>query len=136
MSVHSRALPRQLLDEGLSWLADKYPSCFFVNGHARRPLKKTVLTDLQKEGADADVLSSAEFYMNSWEYLRSLLAGAERVDLNGKKSGTVTPQEQLDAEKRIAAEKAAVAKTKVKQSNPVAVLQKLHAARKIPDDAM
>ena len=54
-----------------------------------------------------------DFYLQSWGYLSCIEAGAERVDLNGKKAGIVTEQEQMSAQKRIRDEKATVAKGRI-----------------------
>jgi sRNA-binding protein len=91
--------------EAIQHLTTKYPATFFEDARLRRPLKSTILTDLQEDDASAEFLSGAEFYMKSWGYLGSLQAGTERVDLAGKKCGVVTEQEQLSAQKRIREER-------------------------------
>jgi sRNA-binding protein len=79
----------------------------------RRPLKNTIPDDLVKDGASAEELAAVGFYIHDWAYQTSLQAGVERVDLNGKKAGTVTAAEEMAAWKRVQVEKDAVKATKL-----------------------
>ena len=84
-----------------------------MDANKRRPLKSTIRADLQKAGTTDEDLCGADFYLQSWGYLSCIEARAERVDLNGKKAGIVTEQEQMSAQKRIRDEKATVAKGRI-----------------------
>jgi sRNA-binding protein len=112
MRIHTRALPKDILVEAIQHLATRYPATFFEDARLRRPLKSTILADLQEDDASAEILSGAEFYMQSWGYLGCLQVGVERVDLAGKKCGIVTEQEQSNAQKRLREEKEQVRKEK------------------------
>jgi sRNA-binding protein len=103
-----RKFPREVLEGAVRVLSDKYPACFFVDSRMRRPLKNTILEDLAEDRASAEELSAVGFYTHDWSYQMSLQAGVERVDLNGKKAGTVTAAEELAARKQVQAEKEAV----------------------------
>jgi sRNA-binding protein len=55
---------------------------------------------------DREKLAQAlDWYKSHFSYEYALIAGSERVDLNGKKAGTVTPAEQREARARVAAQK-------------------------------
>jgi sRNA-binding protein len=86
--------------------------------------------DLQKSGVNHDAVSSAEFYLASWSYLYNLQAGRDRVDLNGKKCGTVTEQEQMEARERLAEEKRAA---RDKNGSSDGVMRTLRASGKTTD---
>ena len=132
-----RPLPREHLENCVSNLAAKYPACFFEDPRMRRPLKINIVSDLQKEGVSAEIIAGVSFYMRNWEYQRSLQAGAERVDLNGKKAGVVTEQEQLNAQKKVREEKEELARKNNAGSLPaVSVLRSLHEAGKISTDQL
>jgi hypothetical protein len=108
-----RKFPREVLEGAVRVLADKYPACFFVDGRMRRPLKNTILEDLAEDRASAEELSAVGFYCHDWNYQTAIQAGVERIDLNGKKAGTVTSAEELAARKQVQAEKEAVKATKM-----------------------
>jgi sRNA-binding protein len=108
-----RKFPREVLEGAVRILADKYPACFFVDSRMRRPLKNAILEDLAEDRASAEELSAIGFYTHDWSYQMALQAGVERVDLNGKKAGTVTAAEELAARKQVQAEKEAVKATKM-----------------------
>jgi sRNA-binding protein len=93
--------------EFIRYLAERFPKCFFVNSEMRRPLKKNILSDLEKlKVLDHDKLEQAlTWYMNDFGYARKILTGAMRVDLNGKDVGAVTYPEHEDARKRMLARK-------------------------------
>jgi ProP effector len=86
-------------DEAIGYLAAKFPKCFFENPAHRRPLKHSIVLDLEKEsGLDREKLVQVlDWYESHFVYRRGMIAGAERVDLDGKKAGTVTPAEQREA---------------------------------------
>ena len=86
-------------EEFIRYLADKFPKCFFDEPSHRRPLKHNILDDLDKQKVlDREKLTQAlDWYQNHFVYRYGLIAGAERVDLEGGKAGTVTPLEQQEA---------------------------------------
>lgn len=53
-------------------LADRFPKCFFENPELRRPLKRNILTDLEKlKVLDHDKLDQAlSWYTNHFAYAR------------------------------------------------------------------
>jgi sRNA-binding protein len=72
----------------------------------RRPLKKDILADLQREGLLAPSFRSAVgWYQGNFGYQYTLQAGTKRIDLDGKEVDTVTKQEQRDVKKYIAERK-------------------------------
>src|SRR6516162_3008269 len=100
MEIFPKLYPREHLEQCVRYLADKYPACFFEDPGQRRPLKTNIVADLQKDGVSEGILAGVSYYVRHFGYLRCLQAGAERVDLNGKKAGVVTEQEMLNAEKQ------------------------------------
>jgi hypothetical protein len=94
-------------DEAVRYLAEMFPKCFFENPDHRRPLKHDIVIDLeQKNILDwTKLLHAIDWYQSHFTYRRSLLAGAERIDLDGRKAGTVTPKEQQEARKWVAERK-------------------------------
>jgi sRNA-binding protein len=85
-------------EEFIQYLADKFPKCFFDEPSHRRPLKQKVL--------DREKLTQAlDWYQNHFVYRYGLIAGAEKIDLDGKKAGVVTEAEQRAARAWVAARK-------------------------------
>ena len=95
-------------------------------------MKTKIVADLQKDGISEEIIAGVDFYTNHFGYQRSLQAGADRVDLNGKKCGTATEQEQLNAQKKIRGDKEELSR----RTNSISTLRFLHAAGKIPDDQL
>jgi sRNA-binding protein len=126
MLQRNRIMPREQIEQLIEYLAATYPKAFFRSPHLKRPLKKNIIVDLEKDNVlDDDRRAAAvSFYMGDWNYERTLLAGAKRLDLNGKEVGTVTKEEQIEAQKRVQAGRQAL---KEKQASPVEVVRKLHA---------
>jgi sRNA-binding protein len=83
-------------------LADRYPKCFVEIGKNRRPIKKTIIDDLRQREPRWDehtMQQVLDLYTSHWGYLYSMIAGAWRVDLDGKQVEKVTEPEAADAEK-------------------------------------
>lgn len=123
-------------EETIARLTERYPKAFFVVPQQRKPLKKNILADLQKDGAPFayELLSSAlDWYQNHFGYQYALEAGAKRVDLNGKEVGTVTEQEQRVAQIKIKEGKRRLSE---KNRNAVETLHALHEQGRIPVDAI
>lgn len=86
-------------DEFVRYLAEMFPKCFFEEPDHRRPLKHNIIDDLEaRKVLDRDkLLQTLDWYTGHFTYSRILIAGAERVDLDGTKAGVVTMKEQQDA---------------------------------------
>lgn len=111
-------LHREDRDQGVAHLAQTYPKCFFEDPDLRRPLKHGIIDDLEGERVldHGKLIQILDWYQSHFVYQRGLIAGAERIDLNGKKAGTVTPKEQQDARTQIARRKKEMAEQRALQS--------------------
>jgi sRNA-binding protein len=114
-----RKLPKEILEEGIRTLAERYPACFSEDPRQRRPLKNTIRADLKADGVDEETMACVDYYIRNWTYQGLLQAGAERVDLNGKKAGVVTEQEQLAAQKKVRDEKEKLAAGRIPADIPL-----------------
>ena len=47
--LHRRVFPREQLEDFVSELAFSYPKCFVTNSRLKRPLKKNIALDLEKD---------------------------------------------------------------------------------------
>jgi sRNA-binding protein len=94
-------------DEFVRYLAEMFPKCFFEEPDHGRPLKHNIIDDLEaRKVLDRDkLLQTLDWYTGHFTYSRILIAGAERVDLDGTKAGVVTMKEQQDARTDLAARK-------------------------------
>jgi ProP effector len=85
-------------------LCGRFPQTFDRNGPP--PLKVGVYADVLAALGDAvqprDLQSALRAYTSNARYLRALSAGACRVGLDGKPAGTVTPEDEAVAKKRLA----------------------------------
>ena len=68
----------------LAYLVEAFPSCFFVYGQRRRPLKIGIFD-----------------YTRAGGYLRACVEGADRIDLEGNAVGTVTAQQIAHAQRTL-----------------------------------
>ena len=130
-------LTRQEVEHAVHVLATKYPKGFFEDPKLRRPLKKNLVVDLQKDGCPltAEEMSTAiDWYENHFAYQYALQAGAKRVDLNGKEVGTVTELESRNARNYIAERKRAMNERNLNLAPPTTT--SLVVAGRIPDDAL
>jgi ProP effector len=94
-------------DEFIRYLAEQFPKCFFEDPAQRRPLKRDIIDDLEKRKVlnSEKLLCALDWYKNHFTYRYTIIAGAERVDLDGQRAGTVTVREQQEAYAWIAARK-------------------------------
>ncbi|WP_406667753.1 RNA chaperone ProQ [Gallaecimonas sp. GXIMD1310] len=82
----------------LAFLADSFPACFSLKGEAK-PLKVGIFQDLAERLAEEPRVSKTQLrvamrhYTNAWRYLRSVKAGAQRVDLDGNAIAEITDSE-------------------------------------------
>jgi sRNA-binding protein len=132
-----RMIPRGQLEELIQYLATIYPKAFFAQPHLKRPLKKNILLDLERDRVlDDDRREAAvNFYTRDWNYEQALQAGAKRIDLNGKEVGTVTELEESEAKQRVLAQKRKI-KEERKLQGPIEIARSLHTAGRIPTDAL
>jgi ProP effector len=113
----SRTRERNLEAEAaITLLAERFPKCFAVFEQRRRPLKTGIHTDILAalDGAitPSELRIALRFYTGNVAYLRGLLNGAWRIDLDGKVTGTVTADEEAQAKAKVAAIEAKAAARK------------------------
>ncbi len=92
--------------EVVAYLVEKFPACFSLQGPVK-PLKVGIFQDLAEALAEDEKVSKTQLrqalrhYTSSWRYLKSIKAGAHRVDLAGEQVAEID-QEQADfAEKTL-----------------------------------
>ncbi|SEL07289.1 ProP effector [Colwellia chukchiensis] len=91
---------RMSTKEIIAYLAEKFPACFSVAGHAK-PLKIGIFQDLAEKLADDETVSKTRLrqalrhYTSSWRYLKAVKVGSFRVDIDGNQAAEVD-QEQAD----------------------------------------
>jgi ProP effector len=77
-------------------LADGFPACFAVNPSYRQPLKLGIHVDILAQLSDTiaprDLSAALRIYVSNSKYLKALVAGADRVNLDGVPAGTVTAE--------------------------------------------
>ncbi|WEX74814.1 ProQ/FinO family protein [Sinorhizobium numidicum] len=81
------------------YLSEKWPDAF--NANAPKPLKIGIRADiraLDSELSDEDLSRALRAYTRTGKYLAQLLAGAMRVDLEGKAAGEVTEADAATAQ--------------------------------------
>lgn len=77
----------------IAQLAALFPKAFAVNHHERKPLKIGIDADIVARGVAIEPLwRPLRVYCASFGYLRTITAGAERVDLDGNPAGVVTAE--------------------------------------------
>ena len=132
--ILGRTFPREKIEQMIEYLADKYPKAFFTRPQLKRPLKRNIVDDLEKDQVlDQERRNAAiSFYTQDWNYEHALQVGAKRVDLSGKEIGTVTQLEQKEALDRVRIKKAAL----YGKSNPIDVMRQLHANGQISTDQL
>ena len=85
-------------------LCERFPQTF--NRGGPQPLKVGVYADVLAALGDAvqprDLQSALRAYTSNARYLRALSAGACRVGLDGGPAGTVTPEDEAVARRRLA----------------------------------
>jgi sRNA-binding protein len=117
---------REERDHAIQALAKEYPKAFFVKPEQRKPLKhdieKDIKADLAKDNdsplLDYDIDDAVEWYTTHvGYYIACSVAGASRIDLQGRPVSKVTPSEARKAEeaKKEAFAKMATRKEKLPQ---------------------
>jgi sRNA-binding protein len=126
---------RQELEDAIQKLAELYPKTFFVIPSQRRPLKRNIVADLERDGAPiaSELISTAvSWYESHYGYKYAIQTGAKRVDLTGADCGTVTATECQEAQQQIAADKK---RQREKNLNrPIETMTRLHQTRHATDD--
>jgi ProP effector len=99
-------ITKQDIDAALACLAEAFPQTFVLKrNRPRRPLKVGIAADIPARcpAVERRVLSAAlRVYARRVMYLRGLVAGAARVDLDGKEAGEVTARDAEDAAAKLA----------------------------------
>jgi len=88
----------------IAQLAALFPKAFAVNHHERKPLKIGIDADIVARGVAIEpraLWRPLRVYCASFGYLRTITAGAERVDLDGNPAGVV--DERVGGQNRAAA---------------------------------
>ena len=115
---------KQDIDDALARLADEFPRTFVQEKYQPHwPLKVGIAADLVERGPELDhhkLTVALTVYTRRVMYLRSLVAGAARVDLEGNPAGEVTVQDAEHAAARLAkilASREAAAKSRLGHEN-------------------
>jgi ProP effector len=105
----------------LELLAERFPNSFALHQNRRRPLKvgihKDIVAALDGAVMPAELCAALRCYVRSAGYLRSMVAGADRIDLDGRPCGTVTEDEAEYASMTLARRKANAAATAPKAAD-------------------
>ena len=137
---YQKRLPREDIQEAIEYLVQMYPKAFFLQPHLKRPLKKNIIVDLERNHVlDGDKRTAAvTYYQNDWQYQNCLQAGDKRIDLNGQEAGTVTELEAIQARKRVQTQRQELKEKKLRAEaeSPIKVANKLHADGKISTDQL
>ena len=92
----SKTARRAEIGATIKLLCERFPQTFSRRGP--QPLKVGVYGDVLAALGEAvhprDLQSTLRAYTSNAGYLRALLAGACRIDLDGKPAGTVTPEDE------------------------------------------
>ena len=124
-------ITKQDIDAALARLTEAFPQTFVLEKYRpHRPLKVGIAADIPARcpAVERRVLSAAlRVYARRVMYLRGLVAGAARVDLDGKEAGEVTARDAEYAAAKLAktlasreAKRAAAVEVKGKVAAPVA----------------
>ena len=99
-------IPKQDMDAALACLTEAFPQTFVLEKHRpHRPLKVGIAADIRARcpAVKRRVLSVVlSVYARRVMYLHSLVAGAARVDLDGKAAGEVTARDAEYAAAKLA----------------------------------
>ena len=99
-------IPKQEVQAALADLAARYPQTFVLEKYQpHRPLKVGIAADLLERCPELDhhkINVALTVYTRRVMYLRSLVAGAARVDLDGNPAGEVTARDAEYATAKLA----------------------------------
>jgi ProP effector len=97
------------VDAAIRLLAETWPACFSVYERRRRPLAlgihHGILAALDGAVTPQELRRALRFYVGNTYYLRMMIAGAARIDLDGCPAGTVSAEEAATAAARLATHK-------------------------------
>jgi len=100
----STAAKRARIASVIKLLCERFPQTF--SRRAPKPLKVGVYADVLAALGDTvqlrDLKSALGAYTSNARYLRALTGGAPRIGLDGKPAGTVTPEDEAVARRRLA----------------------------------
>jgi sRNA-binding protein len=106
MSEEGRPAAAVRAKGAIALLADRYPKAFAVQNQRRLPLKLGIHGDIVASIGGAltpkELRRALRWYTGSLGYLREMLAGAARIDLQGDPSGVVTATEAQRAREMLA----------------------------------
>lgn len=90
------------------WLIRKHPKCFMLFGQPKLPLKIGIYDDIMAlygggyQNFRFELSAALSDYCNGGTYLRALVVGAVRVDLDGNPAGEVSEAAAQHAVERLA----------------------------------
>jgi sRNA-binding protein len=117
-------------------LCELFPKTFFNEPRLRRPLKVNIVSDIEKLNepslANCNIGAVVNWYTGHIGYDYCFVAGAERIDLNGKVAGKITEKEAREARARIASKHKGIDERR----NPNRVARSLHGTGGFTDDQM
>ena len=109
-------------DAVIATLAARFPQCFTISEQGHRPLKVNIRLDviaaIGATIAPQELGRALRWYTHNPVYLRSTIAGAPRIDLDGKLAGTVTVAEAAHAKELLAELKARAKQAAIAQPQP------------------
>jgi sRNA-binding protein len=85
-------------------LTERFPLAFMPKGASKPPLKVGTYGDVRVAAPDLtskDVRLALNDYTGGATYLRNVIVGAVRIDLNGESAGTVTEDQAAHAAGRL-----------------------------------
>jgi sRNA-binding protein len=106
----------------ITLLAETWPACFSVYEGRRRPLKlgihHGILAVLDGAITPRELKNALRHYVGNRCYLRRLITGAPRIDLDGNPAGVVTAEEAAAAAAKLAAYAAAAKQRRLVAAPP------------------
>lgn len=112
MSAHTRFDEREARRQAhrtRALLVKRYPKTFGGRGKAKRPLKLGISYELAEACPDIsleDIRLALWDYCTGMSYLRSMVAGASRIGLDGLPHGEVTAQAERVASEQVTRQEA------------------------------
>lgn len=101
----SKAKRRQKIVADREYLVERFPRAFMPKGADKMPLKVGIYHDIRESDSTLSAMrlnAALDDYVRGPKYLRHVVSGANRIDLNGAPVGVVTDQEELSARFRLA----------------------------------